>query len=119
EKTINSSRLVNAVFVAVGKRTLTVSKAGTGQGTVQSNVAGIDGGAPCSAEYEAGVKVTLKAIPAAGSTFSGWSGEGCSGTSTCKLLLNEARGVTATFTSNSAPPATKCVVRRLAGKTLA
>jgi hypothetical protein len=119
EHRINSSRLVNAVFVAVGKRTLTVSKAGTGQGTVTGNLAGIDCGATCSAEYEAGVKVTLKASAAAGSAFAGWSGEGCTGTGACKLMLSEARSVTASFTQNPSPPATRCVVPRLAGKTLA
>ena len=117
EHKINSSRLVNAVFVAVGKRTLSIAKAGTGTGTVQSNLGGIDCGATCSAEYEAGVKVTLKATPVAGSSFTGWSGEGCSGTQACKLMLNEARNVTATFTSNPTPPATKCVVPQLKGKT--
>jgi hypothetical protein len=119
EHKINSSRLVNAVFLAVGKRTLSISKAGNGQGTVQSNLAGIECGASCSAEYEAGTKVTLNATPSASSAFAGWSGEGCSGTGACKLMLSEARNVTATFVANPAPSAAKCLVPRLAGKTLA
>jgi len=107
EKTINSSRLVKAVFVAVGKRTLTVSKAGAGTGTVTSNGA-INCGATCSAEIEASGKITLTAEPAAGSTFAGWSGA-CSGTAPkCKLLMNEARSVTATFAreASSSPTGT-------------
>jgi hypothetical protein len=105
EATILSSRLVKAHFVAVGKRTLTVSKAGTGTGTVTSNGA-IDCGATCSAEIEASGKITLTAEPAAGSTFAGWSGA-CSGTAPkCKLAMNEARNVTATFTRESSPTPT-------------
>jgi Divergent InlB B-repeat domain len=98
EATINSSRLVKAVFVAIGKRTLTVSKAGTGTGTVTSKPAGIDCGATCSAEFDASAKVVLSAAPAPGSSFAGWSGEGCAGTSTCKVAMNEARNLTASFT---------------------
>ena len=119
EASVVSSRLITAHFVAIGKRTLSVAKAGTGQGTVISTPAGIDCGAVCSAEVEAGTKVTLKATPSAGSTFTGWSGESCSGASTCKLMLNEARNVTATFAANPSPPQARCVVPRLAGKTLA
>jgi len=118
EASVVSSRLITAHFVAIGKRTLSVSKAGTGSGTVQSNLAGIECGQSCSAEYEAGTKVTLKASASAGSAFAGWSGEGCTGTGACKLMLNEARNVTATF-SASAQPQAQCLVPRLAGKTLA
>lgn len=120
ETSVRSSRTINAVFTAVGKRTLTVSKAGSGQGTVtSSNVAGIDCGATCSAELDTKTKVTLKATPSAGSTFSGWSGEGCSGAKDCHVQMNEARNVTATFAASPSPPAPKCVVPRLVGKTLA
>jgi hypothetical protein len=119
ERKINSSRLVKAVFTAVGNRTLTVAKVGTGQGTVTSKPAGIECGATCSAELDASTKVVLKATPAAGSTFAGFSGEGCSGTTTCRVLMNEARNVTASFTANPAPPAPKCLVPQLKGKTLA
>jgi Divergent InlB B-repeat domain len=101
ERTINSSRLVKAVFVAVGKRTLTVSRAGSGSGTVSSNTGAIHCGATCSAEIEASSKITLTAEPAAGSTFAGWSGA-CTGTAPkCKLAMNEARNVTATFAQGS------------------
>jgi uncharacterized repeat protein (TIGR01451 family) len=35
-----------------------------------------------------------------GSTFSGWSGEGCTGTASCVLTMDAARSVTATFTAD-------------------
>src|SRR2546428_97530 len=56
--------------------TLTVNKAGIGNGTVTSSPAGIDCGATCSAAYDSGTVVTLTATPASGSTFTGWSGRG-------------------------------------------
>src|SRR2546422_286034 len=77
--------------------TLTVSKTGTGGGTVTSNPAGISCGAMCSAAFAGGTAVTLTAAPAAGSTFSGWSGGGCTGTGTCTVTLSAATTVTATF----------------------
>src|SRR5947208_15051783 len=76
---------------------LTVSKAGTGTGTVTSSPAGITCGVTCSASLTSGTAVTLTATPAAGSTFTGWSGGGCSGTSTCTVTLSAATTVTATF----------------------
>ena len=41
--------------------------------------------------------MTLTAAPAAGSTFAGWSGAGCSGTGTCVVTINAATSVTAQF----------------------
>jgi hypothetical protein len=102
EKTINSTRTVHAVFVAVGKRTLTVSKVGNGAGTVVSKPAAIDCGATCSAEIAATTKLTLSATAAAGSSFSGFSGA-CTGAKTCKVTMSEARNVTATFAKAPAP----------------
>ena len=77
--------------------TLTVNKGGTGSGTVTSSPAGIDCGATCSAPYPGGTVVTLTATPAGGSTFSGWSGGGCSGTGSCVVTMNAATTVAATF----------------------
>ena len=60
--------------------TLTVLRAGSGSGTVTSSPRGIDCHSACSASFGEGTVVTLTATPAAGSTFTGWSGAGCSGT---------------------------------------
>ena len=76
---------------------LKVKDAGTGTGTVTSSPSGINCGATCEAEYESGKEVTLTATPEGGSTFSGWSGAGCSGTGTCKVTMSAAKEVTATF----------------------
>ncbi len=75
--------------------TLTVSKAGTGAGTVTGGP--INCGATCSATVAGGTSVTLTATAASGSTFTGWSGA-CTGTGTCAVSMTAARSVTATFT---------------------
>ncbi len=81
-----------------GGFTLAVSKTGNGAGTVTSAPAGISCGSTCSYEFAKGTKVTLTAAPDSGSTFSGWSGAGCSGTQTCSVTLNAAASVQANFT---------------------
>jgi hypothetical protein len=83
---------------------LTVSGAGTGNGDVTSNPSGINctiaGGGEtgdCSELYDEDTQVTLTAQAAAGSTFEGWSGSGCSGTGVCQVTVDRTRDVTATF----------------------
>ena len=95
---------------------ISVSKNGTGLGTVTSVPAGIDCGPTCSRGYIAGTSVTLTATPAAWSTFIGWSGA-CTGTATCNVSIphtNGAIAVTATFTVIP-----HCLVPNLWGKSLA
>jgi hypothetical protein len=94
--TMSTSRTAKAVFTAVGQRTLAVSRAGTGKGTVTSSPAGIDCGQACEAGFGVGTKVTLVATAAAGSRFAGFSGS-CTGTGSCRVTMDEAREVTATF----------------------
>jgi hypothetical protein len=103
--TMSKARTIRAVFDAVGERTLTVSKAGTGAGTVTSAPKGIDCGSTCIAGFNVGKKVTLLAAEAEGSTFAGFSGA-CTGTAPCKVTMNEARSVTATFEANTGAPGT-------------
>lgn len=95
---------------------LTVTKAGTGSGIVSSSPAGIDCGSTCGASFVAATPVTLTATPDTGSTFAGWTGGGCSGTSTCHLSLGADATVAATFTLK---PVVQCVVPNVKGKTLA
>jgi len=82
---------------------LTVTKAGTGTGTVTSNPAGIDCGTNCAANYANGTVVTLTAAPAAGSVFSNWSGA-CTGAGSCTVTMDAAKSVTATFNTNGSAP---------------
>lgn len=79
------------------KRAVSVSKIGSGSGTVKSEPSGIDCGSTCSAEFGMSEMVTLTAIPEADAYFTGWTGA-CNGWSpTCSLSMDSARNVTATF----------------------
>jgi hypothetical protein len=81
--------------------TLTVTKAGAGTGTVTSVPAAIACGATCHAALASGSLVTLSAVPAPGSVFTGWTGA-CSGTSPCAVLMTRDRTATATFAPSAA-----------------
>ena len=95
--TMNSAGTATAFFAAT--YTLAVTKGGTGSGTVTSNVDGINCGVDCSENYLDGTIVELTASESGGSAFDGWSGGGCSGTGTCEVTMDQARSVTATFTT--------------------
>ncbi len=81
--------------------TLTVTKAGTGSGTVTSSPAGINCGNTCSASFPRGTTVTLTATPASGSTFTGWSGCDTVSGNQCTVTMNSNRTVTATFSTSA------------------
>ena len=81
--------------------TLTISKSGTGNGTVTSSPAGINCGGDCTEDFKVGTKVTLKAKADTNSTFTGWSGGGCSGTGTCAVIMNADIAVTAAFAAKT------------------
>ncbi len=78
--------------------TLTVTVAGAGTGTVTSSPGDISCPADCSESYDTGTEVVLTAAPASGSTFAGWSGDDCDGSSqTTSVTMDAARICTATF----------------------
>src|SRR6188508_1399469 len=92
---MSQARNVTASFTAF--HTLTVTKTGSGAGTVTSDVGAIACGATCSDVYDDGTPVTLGATASAGTRFAGWSGAGCSGTGACTVPMSQARNVTADF----------------------
>jgi hypothetical protein len=113
--TMDTAESIEAVFTTLPAQSektitpaepLTVSKAGTGAGTVKGS------GIACEAECtetvvlyqgpnppKAAKTVTLAATPAFGSEFTGWSGAGCSGIGSCVVTMSAAENVTATFTA--------------------
>jgi endoglucanase len=99
---MSAARSVTATFNTSGttNRSLSITKMGTGAGTVTSAPAGINCGSTCTASYANGTSVTLTAAASSGSTFAGWSGD-CSGTGNCVLSMTAARNVTATFNTSS------------------
>lgn len=85
----------------IGPATLTVAV--NGNGTVTSTPPVINcgnGNTQCSDGVPNGVSVSLTATAAAGSSFTGWSGGGCSGTGPCVVAPTVDTTVTATFTAN-------------------
>jgi PKD domain/Divergent InlB B-repeat domain len=103
EVTTDQARSVTATF-ALKTFAVSLLRQGAGSGQVSSSPAGISCGDSCQASFDAGTTVTLTATPAAGSIFSGWSGD-CSGTGACQLSTDQARSVTATFALNTPPNA--------------
>ncbi len=83
----------------INNYTLTVSKSGTGTGTIASNDGGISCGSDCTEDYTADTDVTLTATPAAGSTFAGWSGDATGTTNPRTVTMNDNKNITATFTA--------------------
>jgi hypothetical protein len=84
---------------------LTVTKAGTGSGTITSSPVGISCGASCSVKFAGKSTVTLTAVAATASLFAGWSGA-CSGTAnTCTVVMDAVKTVTATFNAIAVPVA--------------
>ena len=91
---VTAAHTIQATFAAI-PYTLTVSKSGTGSGTVTAT--GINCGTDCSEAYITGTSVSLTAAAAVSSTFTGWTGA-CSGTTNpCTVTMNAAAAVTAAF----------------------
>ena len=99
--TVTGLRRLSVGFLGSAATTyaLQVTKTGAGaaQGTVTSNVPGIQCGPVCEAPFASGATVTLSASAAAGTVFGGWGGA-CTGTApTCTLAMSQVRTVTAAF----------------------
>jgi uncharacterized repeat protein (TIGR02543 family) len=87
--TMNANKTCTATFMVKGNKLHIVLK-GKGKGRVTGSPGFIDCVTDCSAIFTAPTRVVLRAIPALGSAFTGWSGDqGCS------------NGVVATITSIS------------------
>jgi uncharacterized delta-60 repeat protein len=102
--TMSGDRAATARFET--NKTLTLTKAGSGTGTVNSSPAGISCGSTCAHAFRHGTAVKLTATPSPGSSFLGWSGA-CSGTGTCTLTMSANRAATARFETNKTLTLTK------------
>ena len=79
---------------------ISVTKSGTGSGTIASNPSGIDCGTVCSYSFEQNKDVTLTAAEDQNSQFAGWLGA-CPGTQrTCLVTMDTSKTVTAIFSAN-------------------
>ena len=102
-----ANNIIQATSTARPSPLLQVNPTGTGTGTVSSTPAGIDCGSDCAENFPSFTEVTLAAVPDPGSTFTGWSGGGCSGSGTCEVTMLEAVTVEAEFTADPVLPAGK------------
>jgi len=86
---VTAAHTIQATFTANPTYTLTVSKNGTGSGTVTNS--------PTGTTFNAGTVVSLTAAANANSNFTGWTGA-CSGTTnSCTVTMNANATVTAAF----------------------
>jgi uncharacterized repeat protein (TIGR02543 family) len=86
--TMSTSKTITATFAAVPPQyTLAVNT--TGNGTVAKN--------PNQATYTSGSVVTLTASPAAGNSFSGWSGSATGSSNPLSVTMSANKTITATF----------------------
>ncbi len=94
---IEAPQTVSFVVIGTTKNALTISRIGTGGGTVTSTDGDINCGATCTFNYYDGTPVTLMPAPNPGSVFAGWSG--CDSTSgySCTVVVLSNRTATVTF----------------------
>lgn len=91
-------------FTAVNAQaqSFTVTMAATGNGSVQSNPAGITCPGTCAFDFPSGSNVTLTATPSAGNILVGWLGCDTAFGLTCSIsALAAPRTITATFTPSA------------------
>jgi hypothetical protein len=112
--TVAGRATVIARFVVpVSTSHLHVDIAGAGTGTVSTMPSGISCAPSCDADFETGTLVTLTASPSAGSTFSNWTGTGCSGViPTCTVVMNTNQTVTAIFNAIVPVPMSTLIVEK-------
>jgi List-Bact-rpt repeat protein len=110
--TVNDNATVTARFEPSVTNHLSVNV--NGPGTVRSSPPGISCPADCDENFPSGISVTLTAEPSNGSTFSGWSGGGCTGTGPCAVAMLVDQTVTASFTG-VVPPQTSTLTVEVTG----
>jgi uncharacterized repeat protein (TIGR02543 family) len=100
---MTSSKTVTAAFTKnisdQSKAKVTVS--GTGSGTVYPKDSVFGCTSSCSYSYQKGASATFTAVPSSGSKFTGWEGD-CSGTGTsCTVIMDQDKEITANFATNA------------------
>jgi hypothetical protein len=91
---LESDSTLTATFTNFIK--LSVSRSGTGSGTITSVPGGINCGSACEAEFALNTIVTLEPSAASGSVFVEWTGA-CAGSGFCHVEMTAAKTVGAVF----------------------
>jgi DNA-binding beta-propeller fold protein YncE len=100
---MTAAKSVSAEFTAIPQEKLTITRPGSGSGTVTGTSPGqefeaLNCGSSCEAEYNQGSTITLTANPAIGSRLAGWTGCNAQPASNvCKVTLSSAVTVEARF----------------------
>jgi hypothetical protein len=89
--------ITNLYGISDTYQTLTITKSGTGTGTITSDPSGIDCGSTCSYQFLFGTSVILTATPDSGSAFGGWFGDTVGINTTTTVIMDSNKNVTATF----------------------
>lgn len=97
--TLAANTAVTATFT-LKQYALTVDRVGTGAGIVTSLPPDLDCGLTCTVLVDHGSSLTLTAIAALSSTFTGWQGACTGPTPVCAVTIDHTQQVTATFTLN-------------------
>jgi DNA-binding beta-propeller fold protein YncE len=101
--TMSEARSVGAEFLALPQQSLSLTVAGSGEGTVRSDPAGIEcsvgSTGTCTEHFNEGSTVTLTAASAAHTRFKEWVGLPCdeSTQSTCQVQMSEGKALEARF----------------------
>ncbi len=87
--TVTEDLVVGATFIRLPAQVLRVVRDGTGSGTVTSAPPGIDCGSTCASAFMDGSAVTLTAVAAPGSRFTGWGDDAaaCGSGASCPVLI--------------------------------
>jgi hypothetical protein len=104
---MTSDKNVSAKF-EIPKNTLTVQRAGSGDGTVTGG--NISCGSACSGRIVTGTSVAVTAAPAAGSILAGWTGCDTPSGATCTMTMTADKTVSATFNLTAASNVTLTVL---------
>jgi hypothetical protein len=105
--TMSEAHSVGAAFELLSGKTLTVTKSGTGTGSVASDVAGVQGekiecGTRCFENFTEGELVKLSGTPGPNTEAALWSGcEAVNGADECEVTMSAAKAVVVTFKLNN------------------
>lgn len=90
---VNSDKSLHATFVPSTTTQYTLATSTTGSGQIQLN--------PAGGTYPQGSQVTATAVPAAGYTFTGWSGAATGTSNPVTITMNGNKSLVANFTQTT------------------
>jgi len=93
----SKSATANFTYVDPTPTTYNLNVVNSSNGTVTSNIGGINCGSSCSSSYKSGTNVTLTSNPASGYVLTGWNQPDCGSQNTCVVPMNISKTVTPSY----------------------